>query len=258
MIKKGFYVRCPIDREYPRDPRLFALGRVVSVNEFNETAHIQFLDPFEYKQFFDFVPDEVAEAPIALLDHCRIFKGSAVKVNSRVAKILEYKGSTEDEFDYYIQYSDTKEIACIKESGIKAAFLSGKANPTHQLKRFEFHNPCWYLGRQIVKGTMSVLDNSIFGFKELAGCKIYLKAFQMNTIMQCLQGDVCRYMLADEVGLGKTIEACSILKIYLSNKSNKKVLIAAPEVLLQQWKTELLFKFGLFEGIGENKNYLSA
>ena len=28
MIKKGFYVRCPIDWEYPRDPRVFALGKV--------------------------------------------------------------------------------------------------------------------------------------------------------------------------------------------------------------------------------------
>jgi hypothetical protein len=115
---------------------------------------------YEKTDIFDFVPDEVVEAPIALLDHCRIFKGSAVKVNSRVAKILEYKGSTEDEFDYYIQYSDTKEIACIKESCIKAAFLSGKANPTHQLKRFEFHNPCWYLGRQIVKDPTKVTDET--------------------------------------------------------------------------------------------------
>ena len=68
---------------------------------------------------------------------------------------------------------------------------------------------------------MNVLNNSILGFKELAGCKIYLKAFQLNTIMQCLQSECCRYMLADEVGLGKTIEACAVLKIYLSNNSEK-------------------------------------
>ena len=83
------------------------------------------------------------------------------------------------------------------------------------LKITNFKNPCWYLGRQIVKETMNVLDNSIFGFKELAGCKIYLKAFQLNTIMQCLQSEQCRYMLADEVGLGKTIEACAVLKKYI-------------------------------------------
>ena len=86
---------------------------------------------------------------------------------------------------------------------------------------------------------MNILDNSIFGFKELAGCKIYLKAFQVNTIMRCLQTEKCRYMLADEVGLGKTIEACSILKIFLSNKAGKNILIVVPSALAAQWKTEL-------------------
>ena len=45
MIEKGVFVRCPIDREHPQEPRIFATGKVVSVNEFNETAHISFSDP---------------------------------------------------------------------------------------------------------------------------------------------------------------------------------------------------------------------
>ena len=89
------------------------------------------------------------------------------------------------------------------------------------------------------------MGSTYLGFKELAGCKIYLKAFQLNTIMQCLQSERCRYMLADEVGLGKTIEACSVLKIYLSNNAEKQVLITVPRALIAQWRTELLFKFGL-------------
>ena len=240
------------------EPRVFALGKVQSVDTFKETAHVRFLDPFGYRQFYeDIVPPVAPEVPLELLDHCHIFKDSMVIINNRKAKIIEYKGSPNDEFEYYIQYLDTKKYDCVKESKITASFLSGKANPVHQLKRYEFHNPCWYFGKQVVKRTMSVLDNSIFGFKELAGCKIYLKAFQLNTIMQCLQSEKCRYMIADEVGLGKTIEACSILKIYLSNESGKRVLIATPSALLSQWKTELLFKFGMYEGIGANNNTIS-
>ena len=83
--------------------------------------------------------------------------------------------------------NDRKEYLCVNEEKLTASFFSGAANPVHQLAKYEFQNPCWYLGRQIVKDTMNILDNSIFGFKELAGCKIYLKAFQVNTIMRCLQ-----------------------------------------------------------------------
>ncbi len=61
-------------------------------------------------------------------------------------------------------------------------------------------------------------------------------------------------MLADEVGLGKTIEAISVLKIFLSDNENKKVLIVVPDTLIEQWKTELSFKFGIFTGENSNGN----
>jgi len=254
MIRKGMFVRCPIDKEHPQNPRVFATGKVISVNNFNESTHIKFADPFGYKKFFDFIPEEVEEAPLEALDHCHLFKGSIVKYGSRTATVVEYKIREDDIFEYYIQDNDNKEYLCVEEESLVASFFSGSANPTHQLKKYEFQNPCWYLGRQIVKDTMNILDNSIFGFKELAGCKIYLKAFQLNTIMLCLQSESCRFMLADEVGLGKTIEACSVLKIFLSNKAERKILITVPRALIAQWRTELLFKFGIMEGINENSN----
>lgn len=246
------FVRCPIDREYPHNPRVFATGKVISINLFNETAHIEFSDPFDQKKYFEYIPDEVQEAPLEALDHCHLFKNSVVKYGRKTAIVVEYKGKEDELYDYYLQDSTTKEYCLVNEKELMASFISGSANPTHQLKKYEFQNPCWYLGRQIVKDTMNILDNSILGFKELAGCKIYLKAFQLNTIMQCLQNDYCRYMIADEVGLGKTIEACSVLKIYLSNKANQNVLITVPRALVAQWRTELLFKFGLVEGENDN------
>lgn len=257
MIKEGMFVRCPLDREYPNNPRVFATGKVISINTFNESAHIKFFDPFDQKKYFEYIPDEVLEAPIAALDHCHLFKNSLVKYNKKTATVAEYKCTEDDYYDYYLNDVQTKGYICVSEKDITASFISGSANPTHQLKKYEFQNPCWYLGRQIVKDTMNILDNSIMGFKELAGCKIYLKAFQLNTIMQCLQDEHCRYMIADEVGLGKTIEACAVLKIHLSSNANQRVLIAVPGALEAQWRTELLFKFGLIDGDNGNGNIIS-
>lgn len=50
-------------------------------------------------------------------------------------------------------------------------------------------------------------------------------------------------ILADEVGLGKTIEAGLVLN-YLLDAGAKKVLIAVPATLRKQWEVELLEKFG--------------
>ena len=52
-----------------------------------------------------------------------------------------------------------------------------------------------------------------------------------------------RAILADEVGLGKTIEAGLIIKEYLSRQLAKKIIIVVPASLINQWASELYQKF---------------
>jgi len=54
-----------------------------------------------------------------------------------------------------------------------------------------------------------------------------------------------RVLLADEVGLGKTIEACLILHRLLVNEKISRVLILVPPSLVHQWFVELLRRFHL-------------
>ena len=54
-------------------------------------------------------------------------------------------------------------------------------------------------------------------------------------------------ILADEVGLGKTIEAGLVLK-YLLNSGSQKILLVMPSNLRKQWQVELDEKFE-FESI---------
>jgi SNF2 family DNA or RNA helicase len=54
-----------------------------------------------------------------------------------------------------------------------------------------------------------------------------------------------RVLLADEVGLGKTIEACLLLREYLLRGMARRVLILVPAPLVSQWHEELSGKFGL-------------
>lgn len=68
---------------------------------------------------------------------------------------------------------------------------------------------------------------------------------QQETARKVLRSFRGRAILADEVGLGKTIEACLILKEYLLRGLVKSALILAPSSLVNQWKEELNSKFGL-------------
>jgi SNF2 family DNA or RNA helicase len=76
----------------------------------------------------------------------------------------------------------------------------------------------------------------------LTGVDSYV--YQHETVRKVLRHFKGRALLADEVGLGKTIEACLVLKEYWMRGMVRKALVLAPPSLVSQWKGELTEKFG--------------
>lgn len=70
-------------------------------------------------------------------------------------------------------------------------------------------------------------------------------AHQIDTAKRVLNEMRGRAILADEVGLGKTIEAGLILKEYMIRGLVRKTLILVPASLVLQWVRELNTKFGI-------------
>jgi superfamily II DNA or RNA helicase len=68
---------------------------------------------------------------------------------------------------------------------------------------------------------------------------------QLATVRSVINQLNGRALLADEVGLGKTIEAGLVLKEYLLRGMVRKVLILTPASLITQWQQELKSKFDL-------------
>ena len=68
---------------------------------------------------------------------------------------------------------------------------------------------------------------------------------QIETVRKVLKQFRGRVLLADEVGLGKTIEAGMVLKEYALRGMAERVLVLAPASLVGQWREELETKFSL-------------
>lgn len=86
------------------------------------------------------------------------------------------------------------------------------------------------------------------GFNELlAPAKSRIVAFehQIRAVRAALRRMRGRALLADEVGLGKTVEAGLALKEYMLRGMAAKVLILVPPVLAEQWREELASKFDI-------------
>ena len=69
--------------------------------------------------------------------------------------------------------------------------------------------------------------------------------YQIKTVKHVLQHMRGRALLADEVGLGKTIEAGLIMMEYIIRGLVRKVLILTPPSLMEQWREEMHSKFNL-------------
>jgi len=81
--------------------------------------------------------------------------------------------------------------------------------------------------------------------KGLLGGRASLIPHQLFIAHESANRSAPRIMLADEVGLGKTIEAGLILHHRLINGLSRRVLIIVPETLLHQWLVEMLRRFNL-------------
>jgi ATP-dependent helicase HepA len=80
-------------------------------------------------------------------------------------------------------------------------------------------------------------------YSGLTNARIAPKAHQVSVAARVLEKVRPRMLLADEVGLGKTIEAALVLKELLARRIAQRILVICPASLLTQWEYELRSKF---------------
>lgn len=67
---------------------------------------------------------------------------------------------------------------------------------------------------------------------------------QLYALNRAMSRDRVRYLLADEVGLGKTVEAGLILRELKLRGRVRRILVVAPKGLVRQWQAEMRLHFG--------------
>jgi superfamily II DNA or RNA helicase len=82
------------------------------------------------------------------------------------------------------------------------------------------------------------------GIPAFLGARIQPLFHQFYASRRCLLDREIRFLLADEVGLGKTIEAGLVIQSLLATKPNLRVLVVTPGTTSRQWLSELYYRFG--------------
>lgn len=80
-------------------------------------------------------------------------------------------------------------------------------------------------------------------FRSFGAIAVEPRAYQLVPLMMALRQDIVRILIADDVGIGKTIEASLIAKELIAQGSAERLAVLCPPHLAEQWQSELREKF---------------
>ena len=133
----------------------------------------------------------------------------------------------------------------VPERALRVRALAGAWDPGEVLALGASETQRWFDGRWPAREALIALRAAAQGLTGLASASVELVGHQLDAVRRVLHDPLQRYLLADEVGLGKTIEACAVLRQTLADDPSATALILTPPALTGQWERELLYRFDL-------------
>jgi len=251
LLKEGMYARFIVNRG---EERRYVMGQIAGFGAGELTLKI-FGDGDLLRAFGLVAEKQVSQRQ---LKRC-LFLGNSLFIEKETRKegrVLCFSGEDERGFNkYFVQLfrdggADVVELA---EEGMEVDFTRVDLDVMELVVDGDFTDLSWWQKRYPVQNSLHTLKNAAYGFDALIGSRVFLHFHQVDTIIRAIVAGTCRFMLADEVGLGKTIEAGTIIRALKSRFRKMRTLVIVPESLLQQWKTELKLKFNLHFTIRDHR-----
>ena len=97
--------------------------------------------------------------------------------------------------------------------------------------------------RMVARSLLAAATPAFEALRSPAGAAVVVLPFQLEPALAVIRGDATRVLIADEVGLGKTIQAGLIISEVLERRPEARVLVVTPAGLREQWQTELRERF---------------
>ncbi|WP_331104146.1 protein DpdE [Archangium sp.] len=196
--------------------------------------------------------DITSLSPAALNAQSRVFCWDEARAIWRAARLLEAAPSSDSGEDYYRVAFPNKHEAEFPLSNLFLRWKHPVEDPTDWLAATLTETPYWHERRARFIRFVTEHRSRFGGLSGLASSSVDLHRHQVAVVRRVLRDPVQRFLLADEVGLGKTIEAGIILRQYfLDHPLDASALIVVPEHLVEQWRTELQGRFHLGDALDE-------
>jgi ATP-dependent helicase HepA len=221
------------------------LGVVTQVEQQGRRVAVRFDDDSDHVFTW---PSEVLErAELPEGEHVRVLTSGSVGV---VSGIREHDGIA-----LYQVSLPGGQTPTVMEDGLRPATIT---DPIARLRAGELHSTRSTNLR--VAATRLLFAYRHAELSTLGNSRVEMKPHQIGVVHRVAESYPHRFILADEVGLGKTIEAGLLIRELRARGVADRVLVLAPSGLVGQWQHELKTKFNLAFSLynGDSVRWLKA
>lgn len=162
----------------------------------------------------------------------------------RIGRVTNFDKNSNGLVDYEIRFPNNRQ-EYISELKLFVRPWSAPEDPADVLAAGGAESQFLYDRRQRAMNEFVALRGAAQGLTSLISSNVDFVPHQVAAVRRVLSDPIQRYLLADEVGLGKTIEAGLIIRQHLIDHRDQRVLITAPAPLVRQWRSEMNEKLRL-------------
>lgn len=99
--------------------------------------------------------------------------------------------------------------------------------------------------RHVARAALADATPSWWSLRSAAAGDFTIFPYQLEPALAMVRGDACRFLIADAVGLGKTVQAALMIAETAARQIDAKAIVVCPAGLRDQWRDELCRRFGV-------------
>jgi ATP-dependent helicase HepA len=229
------------------------IGKVVEIN--GECATVEyFLSPVGEGVFRSEVPVKSLVKKI-LFPETRAYYRNPETERVEVGRVLAFH---KDDNKYFVRFpNEVSRLLSSEEFEVRCRMPI--SDPTDHLASEVNETAFWHPLRSEFVGHLMEQHQMSGGLSALLCSSVEIVAHQASVVRRVLTDPFQRYLLADEVGLGKTIEAGVLIKQFtLDEPSDHQTVVIVPESLRLQWQQELTHRFHLGALLGKSIHIVAS
>ncbi len=162
----------------------------------------------------------------------------------RVGRVKNYDTSTLPWIEYSVRFPNGVVVE-VSENQMRVRVFEPHSDPSGVLASGGGETQFLHDRRWAALSSSVALRSAAEGLTGALSAKIELVPHQLAAARRVLTDPVQRFLLADEVGMGKTIEAGIVARQCLIDDETRHIEVLAPKSLIPQWKTEFFDRFDL-------------